>query len=127
MAKWNFFNARFEIAADRWPWMKRGTPGLLSSYAEKEMDKWGWKATDGMGRFGGGWNYCFGFRTSGYSKRWGFTLYLELLFGTVSLRYRTAEAAKDFIRIETERELAKRHIAARTATRIETAARSIEL
>lgn len=84
MIKRSYFGGRFLVKMDRWPWHKRGNPALLSSEKEAAMKTYGWRATDGTGRFGGGWNYELGFQFSGINPG-GWTLYFNLLLGTLLL------------------------------------------
>lgn len=72
---------RLTISAKHWPWQKRGNAALLSSAAERKMDRYGWRGTDGMGRFGGGWNWNLGIQIGGK------TILLSLLFGTITISW----------------------------------------
>lgn len=73
---------RVKITASRFPWQTRAGMGLLSDpKTEKAGTKYGWRGTPGMGRFGGGWNWCLGFRAGGK------TIYLELLVGAISISW----------------------------------------
>lgn len=70
---------RIKISASRWPWQKVGMRAALCSDSERKMERYGWRGTDGMGRFGGGWNWCLGFRIGGSS------IYIELLWGAITI------------------------------------------
>lgn len=92
-SKRTFFNGRLTLSSDRWPWDNRvyGKPG----------EKYGWGQPDGMGRFGGGWNYCLGFETGGWKREYGITIMINLLIGMVMVTYHSREAReKERLRIE---------------------------
>lgn len=75
----------WRVRADRWPWQTRKSAAMLSGPQEQAGMKYGWKPTDGMGRFGGGWQYRLGID---FSKREGsFSVMVCLLFGFVSVGY----------------------------------------
>lgn len=67
-----------EITASRFPWQKRTSVGILDAN-NKVGDKYGWKPSGGMGRFGGGWEYELGFHFGGS------TLMIQCLVGSISV------------------------------------------
>lgn len=71
---------RFEVKASRWPWQV--------GYNWRGMKSCSAPLNDGGARFGGGWKYKFGFSTAGWSET-GIGVSFDLLFGIVSIRYRT--------------------------------------
>lgn len=75
--------SRLKITASRFPWQHRGSAALLSSDSERKGvgKPYGWRGSDGMGRFGGGWNWCLGFRIGGSS------IYIELLVGAITISW----------------------------------------
>lgn len=73
---------RITVGASRFPWQKRTGMAMLSDpKTEKAGTRYGWKGTPGMGRFGGGWNWCLGFRLGGK------TIYIELLIGAIRISW----------------------------------------
>lgn len=73
---------RVTVGASRFPWQKRlGMAALSDPKTEGAGTRYGWKGTPGMGRFGGGWNWCLGFRAGGKS------IYIELLVGAISISW----------------------------------------
>lgn len=77
---------RFKIKASRWPWQRReGTAMLGDRKTEAAGTLYGWRGTPGMGRFGGGWNWCVGFRAGGSS------IILELLIGMITISWYRAK------------------------------------
>lgn len=68
-----------EIVASRWPWQIRTHVAVLSGPDEKAGDRYGWKPTKGMGRFGGGWNWKLGVNIGGS------TVVFNLLYGMISI------------------------------------------
>lgn len=92
-SKRTFFNGRLTLSSDRWTWDRRvmGLPG----------ERYGWARPDGMGRFGGGWNYSLGFQSGGWSRRYGITIMINLLIGMVMITYHSREAREaERLRIE---------------------------
>lgn len=76
MIKRTFFKC-LTIKLDRWP-------GQVRPYSGGE--RYGWRKPDGMGRFGGGWNYCLGFETGGFGPH-GITIMFNLLLGMIMVSY----------------------------------------
>lgn len=68
-----------EITASRWPWQIRTSVAALSGPDEKVGDRYGWKPTKGVGRFGGGWNWELGINIGGS------TVVFNLLYGMISI------------------------------------------
>lgn len=101
MWKKELLGNRIKISADRWPWMNR-YHGMLSTEAERKAGgNYGWGQPDGMGRFGGGWNWNLGFQTGGWSKAYGISIIFNLLYGSVSIQYRS-KAHRAKLAAETE-------------------------
>lgn len=99
---------RFEIKASRWPWQVRTSMAALSDpKTEGVGQKYGWRQTDGMGRFGGGWNWALGFESGGWRDT-GITIMFNLLFGTVTVRYRTAKGIAQELHYQQQRDQWKR-------------------
>jgi hypothetical protein len=99
---------RFEIKASRWPWQRRTSMAMLSDpKTEGVGQKYGWRQTDGMGRFGGGWNWALGFESGGWRDT-GITIMFNLLFGMVTVRYRTAKGIAQEFRWKEDAERRKR-------------------
>lgn len=74
--------SKVKITASRFPWQTRTGMALLSDpKTEGAGTKYGWRGTPGMGRFGGGWNWCIGFRVGSKS------VYIELLVGAISISW----------------------------------------
>lgn len=59
---------RFKVTAKRWPWQENGR----------------WNG-NGLGRFGGGWNYALGFELGGFKKR--SSIIFNLLYGTIRISW----------------------------------------
>lgn len=76
-----YIGPRLRVTASRWPWQYRTHRALLSSDSEAVGTRYGWRGSDGMGRFGGGWNWCLGFRAGGSS------IYIALLIGAISFNW----------------------------------------
>lgn len=68
-----------EITADRWPWQVRKSSAWMATPDEAKGQKYGWKPTKGMGRFGGGWNWELGVSIGRAS------VILNLLYGMVRI------------------------------------------
>lgn len=66
-----------KIKASRWPWQAGG-----SHWTRGQRDTWGWSPLPGMGRFGGGWNWCLGVQIS---KR---SILFNLLYGQVKITFK---------------------------------------
>jgi hypothetical protein len=70
------------VKASRWPWQTRTSAALLSCpKTEAVGQKYGWRTTKGMGRFGGGWNWSLGIEIGGS------TIILNLLFGAIRITW----------------------------------------
>lgn len=83
------------IEARRWPWQKAGHTALLNSAKERAMSKYGWLPTDGMGRFGGGWNWKLGVSMGHLlPTEHGWSVHFDLLFGTLDIGYRSVKSAE---------------------------------
>lgn len=68
-----------QITASRWPWQRRTSVGAMDLGANKIGDKYGWRGSEGLGRFGGGWNWEFGIQIGGSS------MIANLIWGSVSI------------------------------------------
>lgn len=79
--KRRFYIGQFNVRFERWPWMVRTSRAMLSGPEEKVGEKYGWLPTQGMGRFGGGWNWQLGINFSAT------TIILYLLFGYVRISW----------------------------------------
>lgn len=87
-------NRRIEIKAKRWPWQQGyNWRGMTNSTAPLNADG---------ARFGGGWKYKIGFSTGGWTKR-GIHVSFDLLFGIVSVTYRTSFAIAEDRQLEEQR------------------------
>jgi hypothetical protein len=77
------------ITADRWPWQIKNHKGLMDvgPGAKPLGERYGWKPVGGMGRFGGGWNWEFGFMASGG------TIIVMLLYGTLRFAWNKGSEA----------------------------------
>ncbi|RWE59809.1 MAG: hypothetical protein E5V22_11100 [Mesorhizobium sp.] len=71
---------RFEISASRWPWQ--------AGYNWRGMTNCTAPLNSGDARFGGGWKYKLGVSTGGWRDT-GISFMIDLLFGIVTVRYRT--------------------------------------
>lgn len=71
------------IRPERFPWQIRRHAAALSSPSEVKAvgAKYGWRATDGTGRFGGGWNWKLGIDFGGSS------MIINLIFGYVRVTW----------------------------------------
>lgn len=99
---------RIEIKASRWPWQRRTSMAMLSDPKTEGVGmKYGWRQTDGMGRFGGGWNWALGFESGGWRDT-GITVMFNLLFGIVTVRYRTRKGIAQELHYQQQREQWKR-------------------
>lgn len=99
---------RLEIKASRWPWQRRTSSAILSDPKTEAVGmKYGWRQTDGMGRFGGGWNWALGFESGGWRDT-GITIMFNLLFGIVTVRYRTRKGIAQELHYQQQREQWKR-------------------
>jgi len=95
---------RIEIKASRWPWQRRTSMAALSDPKSEGVGmKYGWRQTDGMGRFGGGWNWKFGIDSGGW-RGTGITILLNLIFGTVTVHYRTSKGIAQELHYQQQRE-----------------------
>lgn len=66
---------RLKVTASGFPWQIRG-----GHWSTKEGGKpWGWGKCDGMGRFGGGWDYKLGVMIGSRS------FILDILLGTIRI------------------------------------------
>lgn len=63
---------RLVVKASRWPWQ---------GATHQTRSAW-------MGRFGGGWDFKLGVAAS-RPKEYGWTVHIDLLFGSVTFSYRT--------------------------------------
>jgi hypothetical protein len=83
------------IEARRWPWQKANHRALLSSDSERKMTTYGWRPTDGMGRFGGGWNWKLGVSMGHLLPGpYGWSVHIDLLFGMVTVGYHSQHAVE---------------------------------
>lgn len=80
--------SRLTIRATRFPWQIRSGVALLSSTSERQSvgKRYGWRGTDGMGRFGGGWNWNLGIAIG--CK----TVMIHLLVGTITISWHKPKA-----------------------------------
>jgi len=75
---------KYEIKASAWPWQKGfNRHGRIGSIAPLNPTN---PKTGASARFGGGWKYRLGFAIG--SGEYGWTLMIDLLFGTVTIRKR---------------------------------------
>lgn len=85
---------RFEIKAKRWPWQPGyNWHGMTDSRAPLNIPLPGEKAAP---RFGGGWRYKLGFSSGGWNKS-GISVIFDLLFGMVTVTYRTREGVRQHV------------------------------
>jgi hypothetical protein len=68
---------RLEITGSRWPWYP-----ISGRWDQPDGRKYGWKKVGGMGRFGGGWEYCLGIDIGGT------TVILKLIFGMLRITWK---------------------------------------
>jgi len=71
-----------KITFSRWPWQLRN-PHFASK--SQPGDKYGWFNLDGMGRFGGGWNFKLGIMIGGS------TIIIDLIFGSIRISLKRKE------------------------------------
>ncbi|AAT69531.1 gp55 [Alphaproteobacteria phage PhiJL001] len=64
-----------------------------SPYNARPNKRWGWGPVGGMGRFGGGWEFCLGVRAGSWTS-W----YLELGLGMVRLSTHPPHSFKELRR-----------------------------
>lgn len=69
-----------KITASRFPWQRRKSMAILSDpKTEAVGTRYGWFGSNGMGRFGGGWNWKLGITAGGK------TMIIDLVFGSIRI------------------------------------------
>lgn len=51
-----------------------------------KFERWPWQEKRFLGRFGGGWEYCLGFKLTKLSFKHGILIF-ELLFGSIRISW----------------------------------------
>lgn len=76
------------VEASRWPWQSTKEIGTGTIWTP-QRDRYGWFCKESMARFGGGWAFALGFRTTKSC------IMFDLLFGIVKIRYETQKMRDD--------------------------------